>query len=221
MATQNKKMTNAQILNKLPKDADKILVKADHGKQKYIFVQDVTDQHEIVFKKDGSPVVTKSKMGRPKVDFETALVEKNPILKDPLVIQTMNNPDSSDVLYLIMTEIGKESADLKNLRNGTQDTRQILSISDKRIHALKSMADVWLKRKDQLVVNDLDLKSPAVGALVEFLLITMKTAMEECQVRSELIEVIFAKFNSHSMDPAFENDLKRAIKEASENKSRS
>jgi len=65
-------------------------------------------------------------------------------------------------------------------------------VSVRRIGALKAIGDSWLKRKDQIAAQGVDMDSPAFKRLFTFIMETFKDALTSAGERPEMIETVFA-----------------------------
>ena len=66
------------------------------------------------------------------------------------------NPESSDLLHLVMVGLAEESASIGFERaEAEREGKGTSTISVRRIGALKSVAETWLRRKEQLVDREI------------------------------------------------------------------
>jgi len=131
---------------------------------------------------------------------------------DPIRQAAKDKPDDPDVLHQVILGLVSEAASLgfereEAERNGSETS----NISIRRVNALKSIADTWLKRKDQIVSRGIDFNSPAFQALLKYLMETFRGSLESAGARTEMIETVFSKL-AKSMGPEWESEAKNRMK---------
>lgn len=210
------------LLAKLPKGAKRIQVVDETGKQRYRDIKDLAVGDEIQVNVKGIPIVMMGKPGRKRlVSLEPAnatvaklIQEKESAAEvDPILTRAKSDPESPDVLQEIILALGNEQASilferLQAERRG-DDTSQL---SGRRISALRTLADTWLKRKEQLVTRGVDLSSPGFKAVFEWIMATFHEAMSGSGLRSEHIEAVFAKVSQEVDTDEWASEAKRRMK---------
>lgn len=204
MTVVQQKQTPAEkqhILRTLPPETVRVQV-IENGKTRFKFPADILDDDQIVLKTNGEAVVTQGQSGRKTkvplpVDPQVALVldaKHDHLGNSALLSATKNSPEGDDVLNQIVMAMAEEAASLdfekKEAERLGKDTS---GFSSKRARVLKGMADTWLKRKEKIESSALDLESPSFRILMEFILETIRGAMEDAGLRSEHIETVMNK----------------------------
>lgn len=224
MAKQTK-AERADLLTKVPPSAKRIKVRDEKGKTRYRDLSSIADTDVVITNSKGVPIVMRHTPGRktkadpqPVNDTIKELVKRKTesIRKDPLRIAVEEDPDSDDVLKEVLKGLTDEVASLiferaEAERNG-KDTSQI---SVRRIGGLKSVAETWLRRKDQITNKSVDPSSPGFKAAASFILQTMKEAMLASGLRPEMVQSVYAKFGSMTAADSWEAELKAAIRNRS------
>ena len=213
------------LIAKMPPEASRLQVEDEVGKPRWREVADILDTDTILVNAQGGPFVMKGKPGRKSVPVTTAQASTSAItdiLKrkkaltatDPVKNATMAAPESAEVLSLVMTALADEAASLHFERTEAERVgRETSAISIRRVNALKAIGDTWLKRKEQITEKDIDFESPSFRALFGHVLHTFRAAMENTNVRPELIETIFARVAS-MMDKEWETETRVRMKKA-------
>ena len=193
-----------EILAALPADAKRIKVRTVLGTNKYKGLQELSDEDIILLSENGKPYVMNTAPGRkrkPVLKPATAavaelLVQKEKALAlDGVLTITKSKPESPDVLHQVMIGLAEESASIGFERKEAERKGEPTSqISGRRVSALKSVADTWLKRKEQLVNNVIDVDSPGFHTLFQFIVETFKGAMDESEIHSEMVKVVLSRF---------------------------
>lgn len=216
------KVKRDKILAKVPDGAKRIQVMTELGHIKYKDIVDLADSDEIQLKKDGTPIVMMAKPGRKNdITLDPATPEvaerlrrkQEVIEEDSILGVARENPESPDVLQQVVLALGEEAASIGFERQEAERQGQESSlISNRRIAALKAIADTWLKRKEQIAARGVDLESPAFKVLFDFIMTTVKEAMNSAGIRDEMIETVFAKLASSLGDDSWEAEAKRRMK---------
>ena len=221
MPKKKVKQDRQAILDSLDPEVTRIQVQNEKGQPKWRSLSDLSDNDTIVLREDGSPYVMKGKPGRKAaVDLDPA----NPVVaeimrrkedslkKDPIVIQTKETPESSDVLNQVLSALAEEAASLGFERHEAEwQGKETSQISVRRINALKAVGETWLRRKEQISTKEIDLESSAFKALFEFIMNTFQGALEDSGMRPEMVETVFAKI-SNRLEDDWENEARNRMK---------
>lgn len=133
---------------------------------------------------------------------------------DPLLIIAQSNPESPEVLNQVLLGLVQEVLVLERERDQlARQGKTVRQTSAKRIQALKSIADTWLKRKDQTKGAIIDLDSAVFKALLEFIIVTFNQSMQESHLRSEQIETVFSRLAALVDAEDWKNDARRMMKQ--------
>jgi len=228
MGRKSKHQTERErLMAMVPKDAVTIQVRDEFGHIKYRDRPDLADNDEIQVNKKGDPIVTMAKLGRRLNDGVVELEPVNDAVaelmkqkqetmdRDPIIETAKKAPESTDLLHYVMMALAEEAASIGFERQEAE--RQGLetsNISTRRINALKTVVDTWLKRKDQVTTKDVDLKSLSAKALFEYIFEMFRDAMETSGIVPEMTETIFSKVAKTLDSDQFENEAKNRMKNA-------
>lgn len=210
-----------EILDNLSSDAKRIKVEDENGQKKWRDLEDLHDTDSIILRADGEPYVMNTKPGRkanPKILPANEVVGEKVRQKhiqedhDPLLRTIKANPDGNKVLDHILTGLAEEAFSLKFERSEAERQGQATSaISVRRVNALKALGDTYLKRKEQMDGSSVDMDSTAFKILFEFILETFRGAMEDSNLRTEMIETVFAKLTKR-LESNWEDEAKNKMK---------
>lgn len=124
-----------------------------------------------------------------------AQIQKNKekfLEKDILTNQMQNDPDSLDVLDLLMKELAIEAASLEFERNESERTgTETSTISSKKVTAIKSIADIYFRKRDTVLNESFDFKSKRFQKLFQFFLMKVREAAKDSGMNDELINIFF------------------------------
>jgi len=210
-----------EILDNLSDDAKRIKVEDENGNKKWRDIDDLHDTDSIILKADGDPYVMNTKPGRkanPKIQAANEVVGEKVRQKniqedhDPLLRSVKADPDGNKVLDHILTGLAEEAFSLKYERSEAErQGQQTSAISVRRVNALKALGDTYLKRKEQMDGSSVDMDSTAFKVLFEFILETFRGAMEDSNLRTEMVETVFAKL-SKRLEDNWEDEAKNKMK---------
>lgn len=166
---------------------------------------------------------TKKKRGRPrKVELpvenkeaEDKLKVKEKILEqDPLTNILRKNPNSLDVLDVLMVEIAQESASLQFERHEAERKgRDTTNLSHKKVSSLKALSEVFFKKREASLDQAFDFKSKRFGRLMEWFFIkVVKKAAVSSSMAPEQINILFDNIAKTFEDDSWENDAMEYIK---------
>lgn len=195
-----------EILDATPAGAKRIKVRTPVGKVQFKPLDQIGKEDVILTKKDGlTPLVMMTEPGRPRkpdlspanlVVAEILANKQKALAEDPVLRTARDNPESADVLHQVMVGLADESASIAFERQEAERKGESTSqLSVRRVNALKSVADTWLRRKEQLANNIVDMDSPGFHTLFQFLAETFKESLEAAEIHPEMIKVIFARFS--------------------------
>ena len=213
------------ILKALDADVTRIQVIDRKGKTRWRAPAEVGEEESIQVKSSGQPCVMRAKPGRnfapniaPVSAVAKELMEKRKaaIVGSPLVKQVRADPDSVEVLEQVMVVMAEEAESMSfDRREAELQALPTSIISSRTITALRGLADLWLKRKDQTTAEwDVDFGSPKFGALMKFILQTVHDAMNHAGARPELIETTFARVSERLDEATWVNEARARMKNA-------
>ena len=123
------------------------------------------------------------------------LNKMNTLMQDKILGNVITNIESGDVLNSVIEGLAEESASLKFERSEAERKGENTSqLSIRRVNALKAVGDAWIKKKEMLSNQTIDMDSKAFKILFGFLAETFRRACDEAKVRPEMTESIFANF---------------------------
>ena len=210
-----------KILETLPKEALRIKVEDEFGKKKWRDVDSLHDTDIILLKGDDTPYVMNTKPGRNQAPVITAAndvvaerVRQKGVASshDPILRTVKSQPDSGRVLDHVMVGLAEEAFSLGFEREEAERSGNATSaISVRRVNALKSLADTYLKKKELISQHSVDLESNSFKTLFSFIMETFRGAMEDSNLRTEMIETVFAKL-SKRLEDDWEDEAKNRMR---------
>lgn len=217
-----KASTQKELLAKVGRDAPRVLVRDEMGKQRYKPVEEVGDKDEVVLNSDGNPVVMMRSPGRPKnaqpLDApseglaELMRLRAQALTDDTLVKLVAENPESPKVLDEVMQALAVESAALEFERKEAERTGKPTSqISVRRVNVLKAINDAYLKRKEVLSISGVDMDSQAFDKIFEYIMETFTSAMTDAGLRAEMTETVLAKMATAMDDEDWRREANRRM----------
>jgi hypothetical protein len=212
-----------RLLKMLPDDATRVQVRDREGKIRNRLIHNVEDYDEIQTKKDGTPIFMRGSPGRRAVlDMTKAaspvhaklVAQKEAALReDPLTKMVSNNPESPDVLQEIMRGLAEEAASIGfERKKAERENKDTSSLSVRRAQTLKAVGETWLRRKEQIVSNTIDMESPGFHVLMGLVLETFRGAMVDSKIDEDLIQVVFARFSKRVETEEWKNEAKNRMR---------
>lgn len=207
----------------VPDGALRVKVIEDTGKRCWRKISDYRPgQDTVALDKDGQPQWMTRPVGRPP--NEMIPEPANPVIgdllrakaammrTDPIVQAAEDSPDSVDVLHQVVLGIGEEAASLRWERMEAERKGEDSStLSMRRVLALKSIADTFIKRKQQLSNQEVDLDSPAFQTVLSFISETFALTLQEVGLRKEMVDTVFGTF-SKRLDDTWKAEAIRRMK---------
>lgn len=166
------------------------------------------------------------KRGRPKKismmpPNEEARVKKREKEKhlqdDSLLDQVEEDPDSLTVLDEVMRELAEENSSLAyERREAERRGEDTTSISSKKVTTLKSLSEVYFKKRESLIDRSFDFESDRFKSLLEFFFGKVRTAAQNANFSEEKITILFDKISDlFDEDSGWKKEAKEFIKENS------
>lgn len=229
-----------EILEALPLEVGRVGVTTAEGEIKYRKVTEVHHDDVLMFNSKNQPVVMRGKAGRPSdlpsLDLPTSQDTSNfvPVPQrlakikavaqaqtpqptalnyqnDEVMSQVRNDPESLDVLHSVMMGLAEEAAAMAQARVSLEaQGKNTSNVSAKRVTALRAIGDTWMKRKEQLGGQSIDLEGVAFKRVFGYTMETFRKALSQAMIRPEQIEVIFAKLAKLMDDDWVKEAKKRA-----------
>lgn len=211
----------------VPEGALRIRVIDSKGATRWRKLDEVQEEDAPDLLEDGSPLFQNKPVGRPqKTELHDVMppatktvgdlikVKAAQIRTDPIVQISEENPESSDVLHHAIKGLAEEAASLRfermeAERQGTDSSQ----ISVRRINALKTITDAWLKRKEQLNSKAIDLESPAFKKIIQYIGETIALSLQDAEVQDELADSVMNSFYKRLDDESWVSEAKARMKE--------
>lgn len=222
------------------KDVTRVHVLDASGQKKWKTPNEVLPEDKVILKNTGSPVTMNGEIGRPTKDT-TAEVErkkaareaaevaiggkiadknsrrKKTVARDKLRRVTDKDPDSSDVMDLVLKELAAEQAAMKFEREELErEGKEISEVSARRVRILVHLGDNWLRRQERLrEIGVVDLNSPAMGEFVRSIIEVMEATMTELHVGTDAKNSILNKLAGR-LDDEWKLATQKRMKKAAE-----
>jgi hypothetical protein len=211
------------LLKLVPEDAQRIKVSDKKGKTRWRPGRDkLLDGDRIQTKKDGTPIYMMSNPGRRKitsigeVDPRAAkLVEqKEKLIRQDILIKTVKGkPESDEVLQHVMVGLAEEAASIAfERKRAERENRETSSFSARRVQALKATVDTWLKRKEQILSNSLDIDGRPFQIAMRYVFETFRGCMQDARLSEDSINVVFAHLSRKVDTSEWKDEAKNRIK---------
>ena len=210
-----------EILSRIPSDAQRVRVTDEFGKMRWREKTEIADSDTIDLDDDGIPICMAGRLGRPQKQplagysekiGEMVQKKKEFMEEDDLYSVVSDNPEKSEVLDYVIKALAEETASLGFERTEAERKGEPTSqISLRRVNALKAVGDTWLKRREQMTANSIDLDSIAFKRLFKYITETFNEAMHDAGLRPELAESVFASFSKKVSDDAWDNEATKRM----------
>lgn len=216
----------AKLLDMLPQGIARVRVTSAEGKQCYKAVPDILDTDTVDLTSAGKPIIMRAPPGRPqgstkstlppvsKQAEEVAQAKDNHESLSDLVAVTRQNSEADAVFHTLMNGLAVEITSLEfERREAERKGEDTSNVSAKRVRAIKTMTDAWLKKREKVDSGTIDLEGVAFKTLFAFMLDTVRGAMGDSGMRPEHIETVFAKLSKRLAD-GWAEDAKARMREA-------
>lgn len=208
---------NLICLNNISPNVTRVKVIDETGAELWKPPNEVWDSDRIQLTTEGRPVTSMKSWGRPSNDSKILHSDAIPRDKRELLMSSdlyktiRSNPESIEVLNHALAEMVAETVylDEERLRKESQNI-STESLSRMKIRALQAISGVWLDRKKQSSITDIDLNSRPFQVLIGHIIDTFVESMQECDYSPANIENILTKL-AKKMDDEWEGALKRKI----------
>lgn len=119
----------------------------------------------------------------------------NTLATDKILTKTLGEIESSTVLDSVIEGLAEEAASLKFERIEAERKGENTSqLSIRRVNALKAVGDAWIKKKEMISNQSIDLEGKAFKIVFGLIAETFRKACDESKLRPEMTESIFANF---------------------------
>lgn len=192
----------------VPEGALRVRVTDEKTKICWRRIEDVRPTDTIDLTEKGQPQWMHNNIGRPRQKTlamvappanqligDLLVVKQASLRNDPIILASESTPESAEVLNQVLLAIAEEAASIRferqeAERNGTETS----TLSMRRVMALKAIGDTWIKRKEQIQHQAVDMDSPAFQELFKYISETFSRAMAAAGVRQELMDSVFSQF---------------------------
>ena len=211
----------------VPEGTLRVQVVDEKGSTKWRKLDDVKISDVPSLTGSGQPIFMSRPVGRPaKIDPQTLAPPSTKLVGDLIKIKAAQmrndpisqvaevNPESPDVLNMVIQGIAEEAASLRFERMEAERNGEDTSpFSVRRVQALKAVGDTWIKRKEQIQNREIDLDGKPFEALIKFVVETFSTSMQNAGVRTELQDSVFASFEKLIGDDTWKNEARSRMKD--------
>lgn len=223
---RKKPQDHAALLQRCPPGTQRVQVKDEKGKTRWRPLNELEKWDKIQFKANGIPIVAKKSPGRPvqvpnltpeakailAAPSETQKKKQEFLRNDKLIKAIRTDPDGEEVLNHVLVGIGEEASSLAfERRQAEKDGNSTLQISAKRVAALRSLADTYLKKRDQMASRSLDLDSPAFQEVFKLLVLTFRKSMLAVGMAEDVADAVVSQF-SQSLDADWRREAEARMK---------
>lgn len=222
------------------KDATRVYVVDSSGQKRWKTPKEVSPEDKVILKNTGEPITMDGDIGRPSNEKGSEDDRKNAVqeaaeeaigqliadrnkrrtkavARDKLRRVTDKDPDSSEVMDLVLKELAGEQAAMKFEREEHErEGKDISEISARRVRILVHLGENWMKRQERLRdVGIVDLNSPAMGAFVRSIIETLEATMAELHVGTDARNSILNKLAGR-LDDEWKLATQKRMKKAAE-----
>lgn len=213
-----------RLLSMVPLGVWGVKVQDTKGVTCYRELSSVRATDVIQVKKNGEPIIMAKKPGRPPKGKKIAITSQvNPsiterektILSHPIVTSADEDPESLDLFDNLIKGMshGIAALEYESKQAISQNQSSVPAIS-KQMIAMRSTADLWLKRRDQISTKAIDLDSRSFKELFKFIMETFRAAMKASGIRQEKIESVFGNLSDlMSHEQGWEDEATKRMKD--------
>jgi hypothetical protein len=222
-----KQLERDLLIAALPEDVTRVKVIDEKGTERWRSLSDILPMDELVVV-GGKVAIMKGNPGRkprppiPKMPPASSQVvadlqaaKQYRLETDPLMVQLEESVDDDAILYHVMRGLAEESVSLLFERHEAErEGKETSAVSIRRVNALRTLADTYLKRKEQLSAKMIDLSSPAFTRLFQFMLDTFRDAMSNGGISRDQVETVFTQLAKRMADDPWEQEARMKMKGA-------
>jgi hypothetical protein len=220
------------------KTAAKVHVVDSNGQKVWRNPKDIEPTDKVILKNNSEPITMDGNPGRPtgkkkepKTDggvegvqigaaVQELIANKSKrrdryLRRDKLLRTTDKDPDSSDVMDLILKELASEAAALGFERVELENEgKNVSEVSSRRTRILEKTGEIWLKRQERLKdVGVVDMDTPAIKAFMKAIVDTFQESMVELKFRPEAITSLLNKV-ANRIDDEWKVAVRKKMKKA-------
>jgi len=135
-------------------------------------------------------------------DVDKDVRERESYVKKQELVQAVDQKAaSSEIVDLVLKEIAEELAHLKyERRKATLDGKNTANYTISRIASLRQLADVLLKRQENVRAERFDLKSPEFKKILRLWMEFLYNSMTKVSVDESTIDTIFKQMEADMTD---------------------
>lgn len=123
------------------------------------------------------------------------------VKKQPLTKAILDKYNTIDVIDVVLLEIAEELAHLKyERRRAVKEGKNTANYSMGRITSLRNIADLLLKKRESVLQEELNLKSPRFQAVFKVWMEFFHDSMEKSGISAEVIDVVFQQMKADMID---------------------
>lgn len=192
----------------VPEGALRVRVTDEKTKICWRRIEDVRATDTIDLNEKGQPQWMHNNIGRPRQKTlanvappanqlvgDLLVIKQASMRSDPIILASEATPESAEVLNQVLLAIAEEAASIRFERQEAErNGHETSSLSMRRVMALKAIGDTWIKRKEQIQHQAVDMDSPAFQELFKYISETFSRAMTAAGVRQELMDSVFSQF---------------------------
>lgn len=133
--------------------------------------------------------------------------------KNRLLKELRKNADSLDVLDQMMHELAMEAALLSFERSELERMgKDTTVVSGKKVTALRSLADLYFKKRDSILDQAFDLKSKRTEKFMTWILLVVRKSALKSSFTEEQINVLFGHISDYFEDDRWRDEAMEHIK---------
>ncbi len=225
-STDNGVIPVAEALPNIPSEVSRVKILNYAGQEKWRDPKELEADDKIVVQ-NGALCFMYGKPGRKSTqqaeeDFspltedaeEESRARQSFFDRDSILTKTLKDPGGDNVLEAILKGLAEEQASLAFERK-TLERRNgpISQISLRRVNALKTMGELWFKRKEQLQTKEIDLSSEEFASLFRFINETFINAMTRSKLESDTIAVVKGELQALVNEESWVATAKKRMKD--------
>lgn len=156
-------------------------------------------------------VMPKSEKARAKMKEKKRFLENHDLLE-----QVRQNPNSLDVVDTLMENLALEAASLEfERKDAERKNEDTTDLSSKKVTAIRSMMDLFEKKRDAVIEETFDFQSERFERLMEFIFQKVHLAAQNANLTEEQIDVLFGNLEDlFDEESGWEDEARDFIKQA-------
>lgn len=123
------------------------------------------------------------------------------VRRQTLVKALEDGASTSELIDAVLKDMAEESAHLKwERRTASKDGKPTANYNVARVNALRSIAELLIKRKEASIAERLDLKSPRFQKIFKLILGFFADSMMKSGVEQEIMDLVFQQMKADMRD---------------------